>query len=91
MERVWTSVSLGGVIVSTLARSARDVGSISNLYAIFQILIPPHTLTPDSDCSYLKPVQAINCMVLEPTFSLYMQVHYLYVCNGGVEQIHVNP
>ena len=41
---VLTSGSLGGVIVSTLARNARDVGSIPALGTIFPIFITPMTL-----------------------------------------------
>ena len=58
MGRVMTSGSLGGIIVSTLARIARDVGSI--LGAIFPIFITPHNTTlsinlidGDSDVGFL--------------------------------------
>ena len=41
--RVVTSESLGGVMVSTLTRNARDVGSIPTLGTIFLIFITPTT------------------------------------------------
>ena len=46
MGRVVTSGSLVGVMVSTLAWNARDVGYIPTLDAIFPILITPMTLFP---------------------------------------------
>ena len=39
-----TSRHIGGVMVSTLAQNARDVGSIPGLCAIFTIFITPTTL-----------------------------------------------
>ena len=41
-----TAGSLGGVMVSTLTRNARDVGSISALGPVFPIFIIPMTLVP---------------------------------------------
>ena len=39
-----TSVNLGGVMVSTLARNARDEGSIVAIGALFPISITPMTI-----------------------------------------------
>ena len=63
--RVVASGSLPGVMLSTLARNARDVGSIPTLSTIFPMSIKPMTLDQD-------PVQAMCCMVVEPTLSLCM-------------------
>ena len=44
MGRVVTSGSLGGLMVSTLALNARDVGSIPARGALFLIFITPTTI-----------------------------------------------
>ena len=71
------SGSLGGVLLSTLAWNARDVGSIPGLGTVFPIFITPTTLVAMT----MDPVQATCCMVVEPTPSMYMYGQCLYVCN----------
>ena len=48
IDRVMTSASLGGVVVSTLARHTRDVGSIPALGAILPYFHYPHDNIHDS-------------------------------------------
>ena len=60
MGRMVASCSLGGVMVSTLARNARDVASIP---ALGNISLLSHPL--DSGCSDHNPVQATRCMVVD--------------------------
>ena len=54
------SRSLDGVMVSTLARNARDVGSIHSLGTMFLIFITPTTLVAGT----MIPGQAACCMVV---------------------------
>ena len=61
MGRVLTTESLGGVMVSTLAQNARDVGSIPDLGALFPIYVRHLTLVA------MTMIQAVCCMVVEPT------------------------
>ena len=46
LGRVVTSSSLGGVMINTLARHAKDVGSIPTIGAKFPIFITPMKLIP---------------------------------------------
>ena len=50
MGRVMTSGSLGGVMLSTLAQNARDIGSMSTLGTIFPIFIIISTTIHYIDC-----------------------------------------
>ena len=61
--KVIRSGSLGGVMVSTLARNARDMGLIASLGAIFSIFYHPHNI----GCHGHNPVYDTHCMVGEPT------------------------
>ena len=54
---------------STLVQNTRDVSSIPILGTIFPIFITPR---PDTDCHDLDPVQAMCCMVVEPTLCMFM-------------------
>ena len=78
MSSAVISGSLGGVMVSTLSWNAKDAGSISSLDPIFHIFITLH----NTDCCDYDSVQAIRCMVVEPTLCMYMYSHCLYVCNS---------
>ena len=70
------SQNLSGVMVSTVDRKARGVGSIPDLGAIFAIFIKTH----DTGCRDEDPVQTVCCMVVEPTLCMHMEVaHCLYV------------
>ena len=60
---------------STMARDARDVGSSPARGTIFPIFVIPTTLVAVT----MDAVQAMCCMVVEPTLSMYMYGHYLYV------------
>ena len=71
MGMMVTLGSLGGVMVCTLTRNARDLGSIPILDAIFPIFI--------TGCHDMGPVQATRCMVVEPTLGMDMYMHCLCV------------
>ena len=60
-----TPGSLGGVMVSTLAWNAGNVGSIP---AIFPIFITLH----DTGCHDHDPVQALHCVVVDRTLCIYV-------------------
>ena len=61
MDIVVTSGSLHGVMVYTLVRNAREVGSIPALDTIFPIFIPPMTLFVVTMIPYkLCPVWSLN-------------------------------
>ena len=64
-----TSGSLDGVMASTLARNARDVGLSPALGAIVPIFTPhPH----DTGCCDLDPAQAMHCLAVEPALCIWM-------------------
>ena len=46
VNRMMTLWTLGSVMVNTLARTARDLGSVPGVGTIFHILITPMTLVP---------------------------------------------
>ena len=76
MGRVVTSGKLTWCNGSTLAWNARDMGLSPALGTVFPIFITPMTLVAMT----MDPVQAMHCMVVEPTLSMYMYGHCLYVC-----------
>ena len=69
MEMVVTSMSLVGVMVSTLARNVRNVGSIRALGEIFPIFITATTLVAVTIC----------CLVAEPTLCKCIACMYIIV------------
>ena len=73
MERVVTSGRLGGVMISTHTRNARDVGSIPALGVIFRIFHYPH----NTGCHDHVSVQARWLLNL-PCVCIYI---YIYICN----------
>ena len=66
-----------GCNASTLAWNAREVGSSPALGTVFPIFIPPTTMGAVT----INPVQAMQCMVVEPTLSMCICGHCLYGCN----------
>ena len=62
------SGSLGGVIVSTLAWNATDVGLIPDLGNNISHFHHTH----DTGFQYDEPVQAACCMIVESILSMYM-------------------
>ena len=72
---VVTSAKLIWCNGSTLAQNARVVGSSPALGTIIPIFITPTTLVAMT----MDPIQATCCMVVEPTLSVYMCGHCLYV------------
>ena len=59
MGRVVTSRRLGGLMVSTLARNARDVGLIPPLGAVYHVFIISHEVP-------LRQVKIVVCWGLHP-------------------------
>ena len=69
MGRMVTSGSLGGVIVTTIYRNARDVSSIPALGEIFPIFITPTTVPTDDHYRYIHmyTVKPLNRPTTGPT------------------------
>ena len=77
MGVVVTSGTLDSVVISTLAQNARDVGSIQ--HSVCNISHFHHT--DDTVCHDYDPVQALRCMVVEPTLRICIRGDCLYACN----------
>ena len=77
MDRIVTSGKPVWYNGSTLARNARDVNLSPALDTVFPILITSTTLVAMT----MDPIQAMRCMVVEPTLCMYMCGDPLYACN----------
>ena len=67
VDSMVTSGSLGGVMVSTLARNAIDVALIPlSRHNISYLIHTPMTLV----CGDHDPVQAMHCMAVKPTLCM---------------------
>ena len=73
MGSVMASRSLGAVMANMLAHIARNVGSNLLLRTIFPILVTSRTAGHDQD------VQAMCCMVIEPTLFKCMTRVYVSI------------
>ena len=78
-----TSRSLGGKLVSTLARNVRDVGSIPVLSAIFSIFVTPTTLVAVTRILYML---CVVCVLNLPCVCIYIYIYmhthiytYIYI------------